>query len=69
MTLVESFLTTYIPLHGKDWLYTPAHFNDIAGSSMITMVLKGYMDAKRECFGSGADHSFLLDKKTESIFH
>ena len=33
-----------IQSHGKGWVFTPAHFDDIAGSSTITTVLKRYTD-------------------------
>ena len=33
-----------IQSHGKGWVFTPAHFDDIARSSTITTVLKRYTD-------------------------
>jgi hypothetical protein len=42
---IDKKILKRIQSHGKGWVFTPSHFDDLAGSSTITTTLKRHTDA------------------------
>lgn len=42
---IDSKVLSRIQSHGRGWVFTPTHFDNLAGSSTLTTILKRHTDA------------------------
>jgi hypothetical protein len=42
---IDSKILSRVQSHGKGWVFTPAHFDDLAGRATVSIVLKRHTDA------------------------
>ncbi|MGB1127036.1 MAG: DUF6088 family protein [Opitutales bacterium] len=42
---IDSKILSRVKAHGRGWVFTPAHFDDLAGRSTVSIVLKRHTDA------------------------
>lgn len=42
---IDSKILTRVKAHGRGWVFTPADFDDFAGRSTVSIVLKRHTDA------------------------
>ena len=43
---IDSKILSRVKAHGRGWVFTPAHFDDLAGRATVSIVLKRHTDAK-----------------------
>ncbi len=42
---IDSTILSRVKAHGRGWVFTPAHFDDLAGRATVSIVLKRHTDA------------------------